>query len=80
MGYHSELHVVINFYQDVSLFTEKFISYSSVCIRTTRNMVSSVTNSNCLAQLLIINRSVVSPTLNVNPTLFVIPCKFLGVL
>ena len=28
--------------------------------------------------MLIVNPSIVSPTLNVNPTLFVIPCKFFG--
>ena len=37
----------------------------------TLNMIFSVTNSKCLAQLSV-NCSVVSPTLNVNPTLFVI--------
>jgi hypothetical protein len=43
------------------------------------NKVFSVTNSNCLAQILIVNHGpgiLVSPTLNVKPTLFVPPCKF----
>ena len=29
--------------------------------------------------MLIVNHGIVSPTLDVNPTLFVIPCNFLGV-
>ena len=41
---------------------------------TPLNIIFSVTNSNCLAQY----PRVVSPTLNVNPILFVIPCKFFG--
>ena len=35
---------------------------------STLNMVFSVTNSNGLAQYLIVSHGVVSPTLNVNPT------------
>ena len=42
------------------------------------NMVFSVTNSNHLTQYWIVNRSIVSPTLNVKPTLFVNSCKILG--
>jgi hypothetical protein len=42
----------------------------------TLTMVFSVTNSKLSCSILIVTRSVVSPTLNVNPTLFVIPCKF----
>ena len=42
---------------------------------TTLTMGFGVTNSNCLAQFLIVNCNVVSPILNVNPTLFVILCK-----
>ena len=41
----------------------------------TLNMIFSVTNSNRLGSILIVNRNVVSPTLNVNPTFFDIPCK-----
>ena len=41
-------------------------------------MIFSVTNSKCLAQYWLTNRSIVSPTLNVDPTLFVIPCKMFG--
>ena len=37
---------------------------------TTLNMIFSVTDSNRLAQILIISRGRVSPTLNVNPTFF----------
>ena len=45
---------------------------------TTLNMIFSIINSYCLAPILIVNGSIVSLTLNVNPTLFVIPCNFLG--
>ena len=31
-----------------------------------------------ICSIVIVNRDIVSPTLNVNPTLFVIPCVFLG--
>ena len=41
------------------------------------NMIFSVTDSNRHAQHLIVNNGVVSPTLNVNPTLFVIPYEIL---
>ena len=41
-------------------------------------MIFSVTNSNCLGSILIVNCSIVSPTSNVNPTLFVIFVKSLG--
>ena len=46
----------------------------------TLNMIFSVTHSNCLPRstLIVILHGVVSPTLNVNPTLFVIPCMFVG--
>ena len=40
-------------------------------------MIFSVTDSNSLAQYLIVNCGVVSPILNVNPTLLVIPRKVL---
>ena len=40
-------------------------------------MIFSVTNSSCVAIILIVNRGMASPTLNVNPTLFVIPCDFI---
>jgi hypothetical protein len=49
--------------------------------KTTVNIIFSVTNSNCLAHYLIVNYGVVSPTLNVNLTVFVIPCKlFFGII
>ena len=38
----------------------------------------SVTNSSCLAHILIVNCGIVSPTPNVNPTLFVVSREFLG--
>ena len=43
----------------------------------TLNMIFSFTNSDCLAQLTV-NLGILSPTLNINPTLFVVPCKFFG--
>ena len=45
---------------------------------TTLYMILSVTNSNQVCTILIVNCSVVSPTFNANPTLFVIPFNFLG--
>ena len=42
---------------------------------TTLNMIFGVTISNCLCSILIVNCGIALPTLNVNPTLFVIPCK-----
>ena len=43
----------------------------------TLNIIFSVTNSNCLGSILSVNRGtgILLPTLNANPTLFVIPCK-----
>jgi hypothetical protein len=38
----------------------------------------SVTNSECLAQYSIVNHGLVPSTLYVNPTLFSIPCRFIG--
>jgi hypothetical protein len=46
--------------------------------RTTLNMIFSVTNSNCLGSILIANCSVVSPTVNISPTFFVISGKAFG--
>ena len=39
-------------------------------------MMFRVINFNCLAQLLIVNCNIVSSTLKVNPTLFVILCDY----
>ena len=49
------------------VMAKKFMNYA-----TTLNMLFRVTNSSCLAQYY---HGVVSPTLNLNPTLFAIPCK-----
>ena len=43
-------------------------------ITSTLNIIFSVTNSICLAQCWLFSTQVVLPTLNVNPTIFVIPC------
>ena len=43
---------------------------------TTLDLMFSVTNSNHLCSILIVNCGIVLPTLNANPTLFVIPCKY----
>jgi hypothetical protein len=53
-------------------------NFSKIVLRvgSPLDMISSVTNFNCLAQLLIVNCGIVAQTLNVNLTLFVIPCKF----
>jgi hypothetical protein len=60
-------------------FKRSILQFQEHHIRTTTlNMIFSVTNSNCLISILIVNRSRVSPTLNVNPKLFVIPVKTLG--
>ena len=47
-------------------------------LNTTLYVIFSVTNSNRLAQILVVNCSIVWPTLNVNPTSFVVPCNFWG--
>ena len=48
-----------------------FTGYSTASSVTKLNIMFSVTNYDCFAQILIVKCGVVSPTLNDNPTLFV---------
>ena len=50
--------------------------YTSSLLKDYTKYEYCVTNSNCLAQYELNSVGAVSPTLNVNRTLFVIPCKF----
>ena len=56
-------------------WSQALILVCEVTLRS-QNMISSVTNFNCLAQHLLVKHNIVTPTLNANSTSSIIPSNF----